>query len=137
MSNRSPAAGPALPPQPIAIAAVLLFSRDPDTLARFYREKMGLALEKISLDGVTPHWACDINHVYISIWPEESEYPGQQERRFGGMALYVRDVWRTFDRLKEEGVDIIFPPRRSPLGLIARLKDPDGNPVELYQPLQS
>ena len=125
---------PAIPPSAMAVAAVLLYSPDPEELARFYRTKLGILLERIQLQGVEPHWACDINHVYISIWSMEDGEPAKSPGR-GGMALYVRDVWLTFERLKEDGVVVIAPPTRSAMGLIARLRDPDGNPLELYQPL--
>ncbi len=134
MDKRS---GPPLPPPPLAVAAVLLFSRDADALAGFYREQLGIPLAPIRLDGVPPHWACDIGDFYVSIWPEESEDSGAPERRFAAVAFQVRDVWLTFDRLREDGVEVVSSPTRSALGLIARLKDPDGNPFELYQPLRT
>jgi len=120
----------------MAVAAVLLYSPSPEALVHFYRVKLGVPLERVELQGVDPHWACDISSVYISIWPlaegEEDPAPG---RGRAGMALYVRDVWLTFERLREEGVEVLRPPTRSAMGLIAQLRDPDGNLLELYQPL--
>mgnify|MGYP002641562292 CR=1 FL=1 len=134
MIHRTIPGEPALPPPPLAVAAVLLYSPAPEELARFYRVKLGVPLERVELQGVEAHWACDINHVYISIWPGEGEQ-GELPPGRAGMALYVRDVWLTFERLKEEGVEVMAQPTRSAMGLIARLRDPDGNPLELYQPL--
>jgi catechol 2,3-dioxygenase-like lactoylglutathione lyase family enzyme len=121
------------PPPPLAIAAVLLLSPDPDRLALFYAEKLGLPLQRIVLPNVQPHWACEIRQVYFSIWPDESVDQGSAGS--GGVALYVPDVQRDFDRLVSLGVPVEFAPKRTAMGIIARLRDPDGNPVELYQPL--
>ena len=135
MTTKPSIGEPALPAPPLAVAAVLLYSTAPEELVHFYRVKLGVPLERVELQGVEPHWACDINQVYISIWPvEEGEDPAPQRGR-AGMALYVRDVWLTFERLREDGVEVVRPPTRSAMGLIARLRDPDGNPLELYQPL--
>lgn len=122
------------PSPPIAVAAVLLFSKDPDGLARFYRERLGLPLRPFALTGLPPHWACDLGRVYVSIWPAEAEAEAPDGALRNGLALYVRDVRREFGRLEADGVPVDFPPRATPLGLLARLRDPDGNPFELYQP---
>ena len=131
---------PATPEQPLAVAAVLLFSDDPDRLARFYRDKLAVPLRRYAVGDITAHYGCDIGRVYLSIWPANlpaNEKDGEGETSFrhrGGVALYVRSVQREFDRLEADGVRVDFPPTRTQMGIIARLRDPDGNVVELYQP---
>jgi predicted enzyme related to lactoylglutathione lyase len=125
----------AIPPSPLAIAAVLLFSEDAKSLAEFYREQLGVPLRRIAVSGVEPHWACDIRQVYFSIWPSrESESSEIPESQRGGVAFYVTDVQQQFDRLVEHGVRVEAPPSETSLGKIARMRDPDGNLFELYQP---
>jgi predicted enzyme related to lactoylglutathione lyase len=119
---------------PRAIAAVLLFSAHPEALVRFYRERLGVQLQPITVPGLEPHWACEIAHVYFSIWPQKSDAETTVSTRHAGAAFYVSDVQVTYTRLVESGVAVEFSPRRTPLGLIARLRDPDGNVFELYQP---
>lgn len=123
------------PEPPLAVAAVLLFSADPERLARFYVTELGIPLRLTAVPDLPRHWACDIGHVYVSIWPHNDDQPdeGAGAGR-GGVALYVRNVQQWFDRLTGRGVPVIFPPKRTRLGMIARLRDPDGNPFELYQP---
>jgi predicted enzyme related to lactoylglutathione lyase len=121
------------------VAAVLLFSADPEALVRFYRDMVGVPLREVNLPGVDRHRACDIRQVYFSVWPAGGEAGGAPEHKAmsmrGGAAFYVRDVQAEFERLRALGVEVAFPPRRSPLGIIARPRDPDGNPFEPYQPL--
>ena len=131
----NPSAESVVPPTPLAIAAVLLFSEDAKSLAEFYRAQLGVPLRRIAVSGVEPHWACDIRQVYFSIWPsrnnESKEIPEAQR---GGVAFYVEDVQQQFDRLVERGVRVEAPPNETSLGMIARMRDPDGNLFELYQP---
>lgn len=126
---------PARPSPPLAVAAVLLFSTHPERLAAFYRDLLGLPLRRFTLTGVPTHWACELSHVYVSVWPVEEREDVAVGRGRAGLALYVRDVRREFTRLKEAGVPVDFEPRATPLGLLARLRDPEDNPFELYQPL--
>lgn len=120
---------------PLAIAAVLLFSKNAKGLAKFYREYLGIPLRRISVSGVSPHWATDIRHVYFSIWPiDADENESVPDVYRGGVAFFVKDVQNQFDRLVTKGVRVETPPNRTPLGIIARFRDPDGNIFELYQP---
>jgi catechol 2,3-dioxygenase-like lactoylglutathione lyase family enzyme len=119
---------------PRAVAAVLLFSANPRALARFYHEKLGVALQWVTVPGVEPHWAGEIAHVYFSIWQGTQDPTPSGSHNNAGVAFFVSDVQAAFDRLVQEGVAVEFAPRRTALGLIARLRDPDGNRFELYQP---
>lgn len=134
-NQTNPTEQAAIPPSPLAIAAVLLFSENAKSLADFYREQLGVPLKRIAVAGVEPHWACDICRVYFSIWPsKDSESKEIPEARRSGVAFYVSDVQSQFDRLVAQGVRVEAPPSETSLGKIARLRDPDGNLFELYQP---
>ncbi len=117
-----------LPLQPRAVAAVLLESADPPALAAFYREVLGVPFEAVALPGVPIHFACELGEVFLGI--------GDGERGPGKtcLALMVDDVARSVAALEAAGVTFEWQPRHTALGTIARFKDPDGNPVELYQP---
>jgi catechol 2,3-dioxygenase-like lactoylglutathione lyase family enzyme len=124
-----------VPPPPFAIAAVLLFSADAKSLAAFYRDELGVPLQHISVSGVEPHWACDIRQVYFSIWPaKDTKSKEVPEALRAGVAFYVKDVRQQFERLVAKGVRVEAPPNETSLGLIARMRDPDGNLFEIYQP---
>lgn len=121
-----------LPSPPLAVAAVLIFSKNPEGLSVFYRDLVGVPLRPVQVPGAARHWACEIGQVYVSIWPATEsalEGPGR-----AGFALYVRDVHREFERLVAAGTPVDFAPRATALGTIARLRDPEGNPFELYSP---
>ena len=117
-----------MPLRPLAVAAVLIESPRPEALADFYRDLLGFPLVPQDLPGVAPHFACELAGVYLSIVRGPSTGSGTC------LAFMVQDVEGAARALKAAGVEFDGPPRRTPLGLIARFRDPDGNPVELYQP---
>jgi len=119
----------------MAIAAVLLFSDEPEDLATFYREVLGVQLRRIRVPDADTHWAAELRGVYFSIWPETEVATSRGESHRGGVAFHVKNVEKEFERLKALGIKVEFPPRRTALGQIARLRDPDGNPFEIYQPV--
>lgn len=117
-----------LPLRPLAVAAVLLESPRPEALAAFYRDLLGVPLLPQALPGVAPHFACELGGVYLAI--------SRGAHRGSGtcLALMVEDVQGSVRALEAAGVEFASPARRTALGLIVRFEDPDGNPVELYQP---
>jgi predicted enzyme related to lactoylglutathione lyase len=119
---------------PVAIAAVLLFSARPERLVQFYRDQLGGPLAHVALAGVESHWAAELSHVYFSIWSESAGIGDTAVNSHAAVAFYVPNLSVVFESLVNRGVPVDFPPRRTPLGLIARLRDPDGNRFELYQP---
>ncbi|MBP7127241.1 VOC family protein [Myxococcota bacterium] len=127
--------GPAVPEAPWAVAAVLIFSRDPGALADFYRRHFGLPMRPVQGGGLPFHLACDVGHVYVSIWPAGAGEGAPDGSSASGIALAVRDLEACHRRLVEGNVEVVFGPRRTGVGLLARYRDPDGNLVELVQPL--
>jgi predicted enzyme related to lactoylglutathione lyase len=119
---------PGLPLRPRAVAAVLLESPDPRGLAAFYREVLGVPFEPVAVPGVAIQEACELGEVYLGIG-EGPRGPGKT-----CLALMVDDVAGAAAALKAAGVALDWGPRQTELGTLVRFKDPDGNPVELYQP---
>ena len=61
-------------------------------------------------------------------WDQAEPYP--VGRFFGHLAFQVDDIYATYARLLESGVDILRPPRD---GHMAFVKSPDGHSIELLQ----
>jgi lactoylglutathione lyase len=52
--------------------------------------------------------------------------------RYVGVSLQVPDIQKTYERLRERGVEFAGPPAQQPWGgTLAHLKDPDGNTLTL------
>jgi len=61
-------------------------------------------------------------------WDQKEPYP--VGRFFGHLAFEVDDIYETCNRLREQGVAILRPPRD---GHMAFIKSPDGQSIELLQ----
>jgi predicted enzyme related to lactoylglutathione lyase len=116
-----------------SICGIILVARDPDALARFYGEALGIAFKREDHAGLAPHWGVDIGTVHFGIHP-----PGNFDRRTTGRGSVVV----TFDvdslaecraRLKALEAPCIKPPHDEGFGLVASFTDPEGNLFEVVE----
>ena len=115
----------------------MLRVRDLDATLDFWVNKLGLRelrrreseggrFTLVFLGSGTPGDAAEIELTYN--WDQKEPYP--TGRFFGHIAVEVDDIYATCQRLRDQGVDILRPPRD---GHMAFVKSPDGHSVELLQ----
>ena len=119
------------------IGGVFLRARDPKALAAWYAEHLGVALSEYG--GATFLWTDEVPAgTGMTIWnafPETTEYLGNPSQQV--MVNYrVDDMDGLIEKLAGSGVSI--DPKRddSEYGRFAWITDPEGNRLELWQPLQ-
>lgn len=116
----------------LRLIVVRVFVRDWERAIRFYTETLGIALaSRHDAFG----WAeLDTGEAKLAL---ERVAAGDAEHealvgRFLGVSLAVADVHAAHDRLVAAGVEFLEPPARMPWGgVLAHLRDPDGNVVTL------
>ena len=72
--------------------------------------------------------------------PEPREWRGGVRQFEGGvvhLALAVENLMEMYERLVKEGVRFNTPPLNLGQGIIAYMRDPDGNTVELMERIES
>jgi predicted enzyme related to lactoylglutathione lyase len=108
-------------------------ARNPDSLARFYAEALGLTFTREDHAGLAPHWGVDIGSVHFGIHPPEN---------FNRQTAGQGSVVLTFDvdslsacqaRLESLGATCIQPPHDEGFGLVASFTDPEGNLFEVVE----
>lgn len=111
------------------IGGVFLRARQPEALAAWYAEHLGIELEAWggavlrSAGGETLVWA---------LFPADTDYFGSRDRQ--AMVNYrVRDLDAMLAQLRAAGVDVEGP-REDDNGRFAWGIDPEGNRFELWQP---
>lgn len=117
---------------------------DYPTMFRFYHETMGLPV--FWGDEASGYASFGENDEGIAIFPWRSMAaaagplfspfrPGPQDRAM--VTFTVDDVDTTFARLRERGVEVVAGPQDQPGWGIraAHLRDPEGNLIEINQPL--
>ena len=115
------------------IGGVFFKSKDPKTLAAWYRDVLGLKLEPwggAMLSYTAP------GHPPAVIWsafPLESDYMAPSTREFM-VNFAVDDLDAFVARLVDRGVKILKRDDKDPNGKFAWIIDPDGTKIELWQP---
>ena len=111
-------------------------TNDNQALAEWYRDHLGLSLE--SWGGAILKWPDDkAEDGGLTVWTTaapDTKWFAPSESSF--MINYrVDDLVALLSELKEAGVEIVGGPESHENGRFAWIMDPDGNKVELWEPM--
>lgn len=115
----------------LGIGGLFFRARDPEGLARWYREHLGIAMVPANYDD--PVWQQQAGPTAFAPFEESTNYFGTRERQWM-VNFLVRSVDAMAAQLRAAGIGVQIDPQRYPNGRFARLEDPEGNPVELWEP---
>ncbi len=116
------------------IAGVMIFTEDVARLTAFYRDKLGFTVDEDrgkSVMFATPQ----PGGTQLAI-ESHSEIRGRSKEPDRIMInLRVEDCRRLYDELREKEVEFVAEPYADPDGayVVATLRDPDGNTLQLVQ----
>ncbi|EFH80984.1 VOC family protein [Ktedonobacter racemifer] len=125
------------------IIATVLFVQDLAACTTFYREKLGFQLQES--DPVSASFRLDDLYLILLEVSAAADLIGLEvntlKRKEGAQTLLaaeVENVDATYEVLKAKGVTFLRPPTNQPWGLrTAHFADPEGNPWEINQPIES
>ena len=113
------------------IGGVFFRAQDPGALAAWYEQYLGISPVPTSYD--TQPWQAAGGPTVFAPFPGDSDYFGRPEQ--GWMVNFrVSDLDGLMAQLREAGIEVEPDPNDYPNGRFARLHDPEGNPIELWQP---
>jgi predicted enzyme related to lactoylglutathione lyase len=113
------------------IGGLFVRARDPEGLARWYREHLGLPAVSAGADA--PPWQQSAGPTVFAAFEESTTYFGPAHK--GWMINFrVRDLTAIAAQLRAAGISVEIDPQIYPNGRFARLYDPEGNPIELWEP---
>ena len=115
----------------VSLNLVVILAADMDRSAQFYR-LLGLEFVKHGHGSGPEHYASESDSMVFEIYPRKSEAAYSSALRIG---FAVTSVDAILEALREAGTAIISPAKDSPWGRRAVVADPDGNRVELTEPL--
>jgi predicted enzyme related to lactoylglutathione lyase len=113
------------------IGGVFLRSVDPDRLGKWYAEYLGVDMPPGSYDG--PVWEQEAGPTVWAIFDQDSDMFGSPDQQWM-VNFRVRDLDAMVRQLRAGDVVVEVDPEEYPNGRFARLADPDGNPIQLWQP---
>ena len=123
------------------IGGVFIYANDARTLSNWYAHHFGLRLETYE-DGKVYglefkyRRLSDSSQVQSTVFSiTQSKVPLGPERREAVINYRVRDLPAFLDQLRSDGI-AIEKTEEFDYGRFAWIKDPEGNRIELYQPLK-
>lgn len=107
-------------------------AKEPDKLAQWYEDYLGI--DRVPGDYDTPCWRQTAGEtVFAPFGSITDEFEGR-ERPFM-LNFRVADLEKMITQLERAGIEVRRDPRDHPNGTFAWLNDPEGNPIELWQPV--
>lgn len=116
-----------------SICGAILVAQDPDSLARFYAEALGLSLAREDHGDLAPHWGVDIGTTHFGIHPPQNFKRQAVGRGSVVLTFDVASLAECQERLQNLGAPCIQPPHDEGFGLVASFTDPEGNQFEVVE----
>lgn len=117
------------------VSALIVVSNQAAAVAAFYRDELGVPLEdeQHAGGGETLHYGCTLGGLHFAVHPVEN-WPYADEVGAGGfrVALRIDDAEASAAELRRRGQPFTGPVDEG-WAKIIRLRDPDGNYVELVE----
>ena len=113
------------------IGGLFFRAHDPESLARWYETHLGVAMTPSSYD--QEPWRQEAGPTAFAPFPETTDYFGPSRPEWM-VNLRVRDLDAMVAQLRAGGIPVEVDPQPYPNGRFARLHDPEGHPIELWQP---
>jgi len=115
----------------VGIGGLFFRAHDPKALGNWYMQHLGIGLTPTS-EG-THVWQQEAGPTSFTPFPETTRYFGDPQKVWM-VNFRVRDLDKMVAQLQTSGIEVKVDPQSYPYGRFARLHDPEGNPIELWQP---
>ena len=113
------------------IGGLFFRARDPKALGNWYQQHLGISLTPTSEGGTV--WQQEAGPTAFTPFPETTKYFGDPNK--GWMVNFrVHDMDKMVAQLRAAGIEVKDPESYGSIGRFTRLHDPEGNPIELWQP---
>lgn len=106
-------------------------AQDPQALAQWYEQHLGVTQVPKSYD--VESWQQQAGATVFAPFAKDTEYFGRAEQSWM-LNFRVADLPAMVAQLQQAGIAVEVDPEEYPNGWFARVYDPEGNPVELWQP---
>ena len=113
------------------IGGLFFRARNPAVLGQWYKEHFGIALTPGDYN--EKPWSQEAGPTVFAPFPQDTDYFGRAEQQWM-LNLRVRDLDGLVEQLRAAKIEVSVDPESYPNGRFARLHDPEGNPIELWEP---
>ena len=113
------------------IGGLFFRARDPAALAQWYRDHLGVTMVPSNYE--EPPWQQQAGPTAFAPFPETTDYFGDSGKAWM-VNFRVASLDAMMAQLRAAGIAVEPDPQTYPNGRFARLYDPEGNPIELWEP---
>lgn len=113
------------------IGGVFFRAHDPKGLAQWYQDHLGISI--VPQKHGDPVWEQQSGPTAFAPFGEKTTYFGDMTKQWM-LNFRVRDLDKMAAQLQAAGIAVKIDPEVYPNGRFARIHDPEGNPIELWQP---
>jgi glyoxylase I family protein len=106
-------------------------AENPEALGKWYEQNFGINLPPADYNA-TP-WQQEAGITIFSPFEKSTDFFGRPEQQWM-INFRVRDLNAMVEQLRKNGVTVTVDEAEYPNGRFAQLADPEGNPIQLWQP---
>ena len=107
-------------------------ARDPEALTAWYEERLGV--KPVPREYGEEPWRQEEGETVFAPFPQDSEMIGPPEHTWM-INFRVADLDAIVEQLRSAGETVEVDPERYPNGRFAEVRDPEGNGIQLWQPM--
>lgn len=115
------------------IGGIFFRAKEPSALARWYSDNLGV--DVVPGDYETVPWQTQAGTTVFAPFQEDTDYFGRDEQTWM-INFRVADLDAMILQLEAAGITVTLDPEVQPNGRFARIHDPEGNPIELWEPAE-
>ncbi len=116
------------------IGGLFFRAHDPQALAQWYQDHLGISM--IPKSNNDSPWIQQAGPTAFAPFPENTKYFGDATKQWM-INFRVADLDKMAAQLEAAGITVKVDPTTYPNGRFARIHDPEGNPIELWQPMNA
>ncbi|WKD51252.1 VOC family protein [Microbulbifer spongiae] len=113
------------------IGGIFFRARKPEKLAQWYEQHLGV--NPVPTEDSHPPWIQEEGPTAFAPFENTTTYFGDPAQSWM-VNFRVNDLCKMVDQLRGAGVEVTIDTQAYPNGKFARLYDPEGNPIELWEP---
>jgi len=127
----TPTANPLPKERVTGVGGIFFRAHDPKSLAQWYQDHLGVFVTPQSAND--PVWNQQAGPTSFTPFSEKTNYFGDATKQWM-INFRVSDLDKMAAQLEAAGIAVKVDPTTYPYGRFARIHDPEGNPIELWQP---
>ena len=113
------------------IGGLFFRAKNPTATAQWYRQHLGI--DPMPADYSQKPWSQEAGPTVFAPFPLDSEHFGDATKHWM-INFRVRDLDAMVEQLRAAKIDVVVDSEKYPNGRFARSHDPEGNPIELWEP---